>query len=132
MEAQSPYLFVYGTLMLGFDNALATQLRTRAIFIADGFFSGRLYRVSWYPGAVYEPEGTLKVYGEIYQLLDFETLIQELDGYEDIKDQEHDSLYLRRQVPVRTENGSIFVCWAYLYNQSLANALLLTNGKFTA
>ena len=54
MEAQSPYLFVYGTLMREFENPFATQLRARATFIAEGFFQGKLYRVSWYPGAVYD------------------------------------------------------------------------------
>ncbi len=132
MEAQSPYLFVYGTLMRGFDNLFAAQLRARATFIAEGFFFGRLYRVSWYPGALYEPESKRKVYGEIYRLLDFQKLILELDEYEDVKDNEADSLYLRRQVPVRTQNATIYVCSTYLYNQPLADAKLLTNGKFTA
>lgn len=132
MEAQSPYLFVYGTLMRAFENPFATQLRACATFIAEGFFFGQLYRVSWYPGAVYDPESATKVYGEIYQLLDFQKLIPELDDYEDVKEQEVDSLYLRRQVPVRTEIGSIFVCSTYLYNQSLVEATLLPSGKFTA
>lgn len=132
MEAQSPYLFVYGTLMRGFDNPFAARLHAHATFIAEGFFNGKLYRLSWYPGAVFEPESTTKIYGEVYQLHHFQRLIQELDDYEDVKEKEADSLYLRRQVPVCTENGSIFVCWTYLYNQSLDHATLLTSGKFTA
>lgn len=132
MEAQSPYLFVYGTLMRDFDNPFAARLRAQATFIAEGFFLGKLYRVSWYPGAVYEPESISKVYGEIYQLADFHTLIHELDDYEDVKEQESESLYVRRQVPVRAESGAVLVCWTYLYNQPLAGATLLTNGKFTA
>lgn len=131
MESQSPYLFVYGTLMKGFENPFAARLHTNATYVGAGFFSGMLYRLSWYPGAVFEPESTTKVYGEMYQLHDFQRLIQKLDEYEDIKEREEDSLYVRRQVPVHTENGSIFVCWTYLYNQSLENATLLTSGKFT-
>lgn len=132
MEAQSPYLFVYGTLMRGFNNPFAARLHAHATFIAEGFFSGKLYRLSWYPGAVFEPKSTTKVYGEIYQLHDVQSLIQELDDYEDVKEKVADSLYLRRQVPVQIENESIFVCWTYLYNQSLGRATLLTSGKFTA
>lgn len=132
MKTQSPYLFVYGTLMRGFDNPFAARLHANATYVGIGFFSGQLYRVSWYPGALHEPKSTSKVHGEIYQLHDFQELIQELDDYEDVKEQEADSLYLRRQVPVGTENGTVFVCWTYLYNQSLGNATLLASGKFTA
>jgi gamma-glutamylcyclotransferase (GGCT)/AIG2-like uncharacterized protein YtfP len=132
MEAQSPYLFVYGTLMRGFDNPFAAQLRAHATFVAEGYFPGRLYRISWYPGAVYEVESPTKVWGEIYQLLDFQNLIPKLDAYEDVQELDSESLYVRRQKPIWTENGSLFVCWIYLYNQSLTNALLLKNGKFTA
>ncbi|MPR34465.1 gamma-glutamylcyclotransferase family protein [Salmonirosea aquatica] len=131
MEAQPPYLFVYGTLMRGFDNPFAARLRAHSAFIAEGFFSGKLYRISWYPGALYEPKGTLKVHGEIYQLLDFQKLIRELDEYEDVKEIESESLYLRRQVPVQTESGDVFLCWTYLYNQSLAEATPLPDGRFT-
>ena len=132
MEAQSPYLFVYGTLMRDFENPFATKLRAGATFIAEGFFPGELYRLSWYPGAVYGPESATKVYGEIYQLHYFQRLIQELDDYEDVKEREQDSLYIRRPIPIRTENGAIYICSTYLYNQSLDNATLLTSGKFTA
>ena len=131
MENQSPHLFVYGTLMQGFDNSFAARLHANATYVGEGFFSGTLYRVSWYPGAVYEPESLTRIYGEIYQLHDFQSLVPKLDDYEDVKEKEEDSLYVRRQVPVRTGNGSIFVCWTYLYNQSLEKATLLTSGKFT-
>lgn len=132
MEIQSPYLFVYGTLMRGFDNPCAVRLHAHATLVAEGFFPGQLYRVSWYPGAVYEPKSATKVYGEIYHLHDFQGLMQELDDYEDVKEQEPDSLYVRRLVPVWTENGAIYTSWVYLYNQSLAHATLLASGKFTA
>lgn len=132
MEDQSPYLFVYGTLMQGFDNSFAARLHANATYVGEGFFSGTLYRLSWYPGAVFEPKSTTKVYGEIYQLHDFQKLIRELDDYEEIKEKEAESLYLRRQVPVFTKNGSILSCWTYLYNQSLENATFLASGKFTA
>ncbi len=132
MEIHSPYLFVYGTLMRGFDNPFAVRLHAHATFVAEGFFPGQLYRVSWYPGAVYEPESATKVYGEIYQLHDFQELMRELDDYEDVKEQEADSLYLRRLIPIQTENGALYTSWVYLYNQSLADATLLANGKFTS
>lgn len=132
MEDQSPYLLVYGTLTRGFDNPFAARLRAHAVFTGEGFFSGKLYRISWYPGAVYEPESSAKVHGEIYQLPDFQKLIQELDAYEDVKEIESESLYVRRQIPVHLEDGKLLICWTYLYNQPLTDSLLLTSGRFTA
>ncbi len=131
MEAQSPYLFVYGTLMREFDNPFAARLRAEATFVGVGTFTGKLYRVSWYPGAVYESDSTTKVHGEIYQLHDFQKLIQELDDYEDVKETESESLYLRRQVAVQSESRGLLTCWTYLYNQSLTDSTLLTSGRFT-
>ena len=118
--------------MRGFANSFAATLRAGATFVRIGSFPGELYRVSWYPGAVYLPEHEGRVWGEVYQLHDFATLIRELDVYEDVFPDEARSLYIRRQVPVVLEEGSNLICWTYLFNQSLENATLIPDGRFFA
>jgi gamma-glutamylcyclotransferase (GGCT)/AIG2-like uncharacterized protein YtfP len=124
------YLFVYGTLMRGFENPFAARLRAGSTFVGAGAFPGRLYRVSWYPGAVYTPGQSERVHGEVYQLHDFATLIVALDEYEDVLPEATLSLYLRRVVPVTLEDGRELACWTYLYNRSLAKATLIPDGRF--
>ncbi len=118
--------------MRGFDNPFAVRLHAGASFVGTGSFPGQLFRVSWYPGAVYAPEHSGQVWGEVFRLHDFATLIGELDEYEDVLPEESLSLYLRRRVPVSLDDGRELTCWTYLFNQSLENATLLADGRFYA
>ena len=117
--------------MRGFGNPFSTKLCTASEFVGTGYFSGKMYRVDWYPGAIYDPESTSLVWGEIYQVFDFEKLITELDIYEDVLEDESASLYLRRQVPVQVDDGKQLTCWTYLYNQPTHRLPLVEDGRFT-
>src|SRR3954471_17107310 len=46
------HLFVYGTLMRGFDHAMAKLLSRSAKFVGPARCRGRLYLVKHYPGLV--------------------------------------------------------------------------------
>ena len=124
------YLFVYGTLMLGYDNPFAKKLQKTSIFKGKGSFTGLLYAVSWYPGAVYSEETITLVFGEVYQMFNVPELLRDLDEYEDVFEDERASLYVRRVVPVRQHNGEIIDCWAYLYNQSVGGLQEIKSGDF--
>jgi len=124
------YLFTYGTLMKGFDNPFSRTLQANSIYDGNGFFSGLLYLVSWYPGAVYLEGNPLKVYGEIYRLVEQKKLLKELDEYEDVLENEKDSLYVRRIIPVMRANTEIINCWAYLYNQPVHDLAVIPGGDF--
>ncbi|GHB69762.1 gamma-glutamylcyclotransferase family protein [Persicitalea jodogahamensis] len=124
------YLFVYGTLMRGHENPFSQTLRAGSEFVGKGHFTGKLYRVDWYPGALYLPDEQSLVWGEVYRLFDFEKLIPELDEYEDVLVDEAASLYLRREVPVNLTDGQQLVCWTYLYNQPIGHLPVIEGGKF--
>ena len=124
------FLFTYGTLMRPFENPFARQLRSSSSFHSEGSFPGLLYRVSWYPGAVYRRELKTMVYGEIYKLNDPATLLPALDEYEDVLENESESLYLRRVIPVVLPDQSVLHCWVYLYNQAVDELELIEGGYF--
>ncbi|KAA6440304.1 gamma-glutamylcyclotransferase [Dyadobacter flavalbus] len=126
----SEYLFTYGTLMKGFDNPFARILQDASEYDGNGHFPGLLYLVSWYPGAVYLKENPSKVYGEIYRLSEQKELLKQLDEYEDVFENEKDSLYLRKVIPVTRTNGGIIHCWAYLYNQQVHDLPVIPEGDF--
>ena len=123
------YLFTYGTLMQNFTNPFAEKLRLTAIFEGAGFFTGKLYRIDWYPGALFEENGKSRVYGEIYKLTSL-SVLKELDEYEDVFEDETSSLYLRKVVPVIMENGAQLLCWTYLYNQPIEADKQIITGRF--
>ena len=130
MDPHATYLFTYGTLMQGFDNPFAGRLRENAVYEGRGYFSGLLYLISWYPGAVIDKNASSKVHGEIYRLTAPEALFVELDDYEDVFEDEKSSLYLRKTISITTENEASIDCWVYLYNQSVAGLPLIEDGRF--
>jgi gamma-glutamylcyclotransferase (GGCT)/AIG2-like uncharacterized protein YtfP len=131
MFSENTYLFTYGTLKKGFENPFAEKVHLASDFEGEGFFNGRLYLISWYPGAVYDKAETRKVHGEVYRLNDTE-ILKELDEYEDVFEDEASSLYLRKAVIITMGNGSEIPCWTYLYNQSVDGLPLISNGHFNA
>ena len=130
MEKPVNYLFVYGTLMRGHNNSFAEKLHSLCDFEGNGYFSGLLYRIGWYPGAVHDYKSHFKVHGEIYKIQDSQDLIAELDDYEDVFEDESASLYVRRTISVTKADGSIVDCWVYLYNQSVADLPQIGSGSF--
>jgi gamma-glutamylcyclotransferase (GGCT)/AIG2-like uncharacterized protein YtfP len=124
-------LFTYGTLMQAFDNPYARKLRLSSKYIGKGYFNGKLFRVEWYPGALYEPDAPTLVHGEIYQLNSPE-ILEELDEYEDVMKDEAASLYVRKVVPVRNNQGVSIPCWVYLYNRPVSDLPLIGDGYFKA
>ena len=64
----SDRLFVYGTLMRGFDHPMAKLLSRSADFIGEAQCRGRLYLVKHYPGLVLSDEPDDVVFGELYRL----------------------------------------------------------------
>lgn len=124
------YLFVYGTLMKGFTNPFAEKLNKLSVFVGNGSFPGLLYQVDWYPGAVYSEKSDFAVFGEIYKMQNPPELLKELDEYEDVFEDESVSLYVRRAIPIKTENQKFLDCWVYLYNQPVADLALIESGNF--
>src|SRR5256885_16125343 len=75
-------LFVYGTLMRGFDHPMAQLLSRSADFIGETRCQGRLYLVKHYPGLVLSDGPNDVVFGELYRLRSPKELLREFDMYE--------------------------------------------------
>tara|TARA_R110002124_G_scaffold108956_4_gene261696 strand:- start:13 stop:408 length:396 start_codon:yes stop_codon:yes gene_type:complete len=130
MKTESNFLFTYGTLMQRFDNEYARLLRLSANFIETGSLPGRMYRIDWYPGVIYEENSPKRVFGEIYKLNSDRDLLRKLDEYEDIQDDISSSLYQRKVIPITLESGKSLDCWVYLYNQSIFGLKEILSGRF--
>src|SRR3981081_956889 len=65
----STRLFVYGTLMRGFDHPMAQLLSRSADFIGEARCQGRLYLVKHYPGLVLSGDPPDVGFGDIHPLL---------------------------------------------------------------
>lgn len=130
MEKECQFLFTYGTLMSRFENEYSRLLHKSAILVGEGMMAGRLYRIDWYPGAIFEPFSIENVYGEVYKLQSSSAMFLLLDEYEDIIQDISKSLYRRIMVPITMVSGEIVNSWAYVYNQPTTDLDEIISGRF--
>jgi gamma-glutamylcyclotransferase (GGCT)/AIG2-like uncharacterized protein YtfP len=113
----SDRLFVYGTLMRGFDHPMAKLLSRSADFIGEARCRGRLYLVKHYPGLVLSDDPEDSVFGEVYRLRARDELLREFDMYEACGDGfPPPTEYIRQMLSVTLLDGSASEAWSYIYN----------------
>ena len=127
----SDRLFVYGTLMRGFDHPMAKLLSRSADFIGEAQCRGRLYLVKHYPGLMLSDDPTEIVFGEVYRLHQPAELLREFDMYEACGEGfEEPTEYVRRMLPVTSGNGAASEAWTYLYNWPVTHLPRIATGRF--
>jgi gamma-glutamylcyclotransferase (GGCT)/AIG2-like uncharacterized protein YtfP len=127
----SDYLFVYGTLMRGFDHPMAQLLSRSAEFIGEARCRGRLYLVKHYPGLVLSDAADDVVFGELYRLRAPEELLREFDMYEACGENfPEPTQYVRQMLPVTLEDGAASEAWTYIYNWPVAHLTRIASGRF--
>ena len=127
----SNHLFVYGTLMRGFDHPMAQLLSRGADLIGEARCQGRLYLVTHYPALVLSGDPADVVFGELYRLRAPDELLREFDMYEACGEGfAEPTEYVRHMLPVTSEAHSIDEAWTYLYNWPVAQLPRIVSGRF--
>ena len=127
----SDRLFVYGTLMRGFDHPMAKLLSRSADFIGEARCRGRLYLVKHYPGLVRSDDPADSVFGEVYRLRACDELLREFDMYEACGDGfAEPTEYVRRTVPVKRDGQTADEAWTYIYNWPVTRLPRIASGRF--
>jgi gamma-glutamylcyclotransferase (GGCT)/AIG2-like uncharacterized protein YtfP len=130
-------LFVYGTLMRGFDHPMARLLSANATFVGEASCRGRLYLVKHYPGLLLSDDAADivqdKVYGELFALREPEAMLREFDMYEACGEGfAEPTEYVRRMLAVTLADGSTRDAWTYIYNWPVDGLPLIESGRFLA
>lgn len=129
----SDLLFVYGTLMRGFDHPMARLLAANADFMGEARCRGRLYLIKHYPGLVLSDDPADTVHGELFGLHDRDAMLHEFDMYEACGDNfPQPTEYLRRMLPLTLADGSATEAWTYIYNWPVTKLPRIESGKFLA
>ena len=127
----SDRLFVYGTLMRGFDHPMATLLSRSADFIGEARCRGRLYLVKHYPGLVLSDDPADVVFGELYRLRAPRELLREFDMYEACGEGfAEPTEYLRQMLRVAPGAGAVSEAWTYVYNWPVTHLPRIASGRF--
>jgi gamma-glutamylcyclotransferase (GGCT)/AIG2-like uncharacterized protein YtfP len=127
----SDRLFVYGTLMRGFDHPMARLLSANADFLGPATCRGRLYLVKHYPGLVLSDDPAALVFGELYRLRQRDAMLREFDMYEACGEGfAQPTEYLRQTLQVALEDGAASEAWTYVYNWPVTNLPRIASGRF--
>ena len=124
------HLFVYGTLMRGFDHPMAKLLSRSAEFIGEARCRGRLYLVKHYPGLVLSDDASDVVFGELVRLHTPQASFVTFDDYEGCGPGVASPQYLRQVLPVTLEDGTVSEAWTYVYNRPLSKLPTIASGRF--
>jgi gamma-glutamylcyclotransferase (GGCT)/AIG2-like uncharacterized protein YtfP len=126
----SDHLFVYGTLMRGFDHPMAQLLSRSADFIGEARCRGRLYLVKHYPGLVLSDDPADIVFGELFRLRRPAECLREFDMYEACGEGfKPPTEYLRQMLTVTRDDGAA-EAWTYVYNWPVTQLPRIASGRF--
>ena len=124
-------LFVYGTLMRGYDHPMARLLSAHADVIGEATCRGRLYLIKHYPGLLLSADSADIVHGEVFRLQQPDALLRELDIYEACGEGfAQPTEYLRQLCPVTTSDGVAHEAWTYIYNWPADALPRIVSGRF--
>ncbi|WP_454624826.1 gamma-glutamylcyclotransferase family protein [Bradyrhizobium cenepequi] len=127
----SDRLFVYGTLMRGFDHPMARLLSGNADFLSEARCQGRLYRVEHYPALVLSDDPADIVHGELFRLRAPDDLLREFDMYEACGEGfPQPTEYVRQILPLTLAAGTSTEAWTYVYNWPVARLPRIASGRF--
>ena len=127
----SDRLFVYGTLMRGFDHPMAQLLSRSADFVGEARCQGRLYLVKHYPGLVLSGDPGDVVFGELYRLRSPHELLREFDMYEACGEGfAEPTEYVRQMLQVTRDGQAADEAWTYIYNWPVTRLPRIASGRF--
>ena len=130
------HLFVFGTLLSGYDHPMARRLSSEAELIGPACCNGLLYLVKHYPGMVLSTNPQDQVFGELYRMHDSEALLRVLDKYEGCgPGAAEPTEYVRQLVTVALVGGAPLQAtgvqaWTYTYNWPVAHLPRIASGRF--
>jgi gamma-glutamylcyclotransferase (GGCT)/AIG2-like uncharacterized protein YtfP len=129
LRSVSDLVFFYGTLMSGFKRAGRARIDTKLEPQGRGTIQAALFDLGIYPAAVPASDGV--VLGEVYRMLDPESVLAALDEIEGFRpDQPEASLYTRVETPVTFDDGRLESAWVYFYNAPLGRAQRIESGDY--
>ncbi|QEC41815.1 gamma-glutamylcyclotransferase family protein [Pseudobacter ginsenosidimutans] len=130
MNQHIHHLFVYGSLLSGFQHPAYTYVSRYFTLVSPAVTNGNIYDLGEYPGAVPAAPPAL-IHGELYKVNhadEFSFAIKQLDDYEGFL-VEAGEVPLYRREPVDVKNGNVITtAWIYWYNRETDGHPLIPNG----
>jgi gamma-glutamylcyclotransferase (GGCT)/AIG2-like uncharacterized protein YtfP len=114
---------------------MGDRLAAEADLIGPATLPGRLYAVSWYPGAVEGEFGDDVVHGTAFKLRTPDATLVWLDEYEGISQAaasaRRSTEYVRVRRIVTLSDGRAAAAWVYVYTRSVAGKIRIESGRWS-
>jgi gamma-glutamylcyclotransferase (GGCT)/AIG2-like uncharacterized protein YtfP len=124
------HVFFYGTLMSPFNRPGRQRVTPKLSYKGRGTINAALFDLGIYPAAI-PSEDSSKVWGEVYETSDPQSVLAVLDEIEGHRPSEPDrSLYTRVLTDVTLEDGRTEKAWTYFYNAPLGQAQRIASGDY--
>ena len=123
MSSDSPKIFVYGSLRLGFHNPAYSYISKYFNLLGEGIVKGRFYFNGSIPVAVSSMEDHF-ITGELYELKDASDLdwvMTQLDDYEGLNVEAGERPLYKREMVTVLHNVQPAQAYIYWYNGSVEN-----------
>ena len=128
-QLMTDLVFFYGTLMTAFQRPGRARLDHVLEPVGRAWIYAALFDLGIYPAAI--PATDARVWGEVHQMWDCESVLHSLDEIEGYSADEPDSsLYMRVETPVTFEDGHVTFAWVYFYNAPLGRAERIESGDY--
>ncbi len=109
------WIFTYGTLMRGIPSRFGNYLEANGMFVGEAQMPGRLYDLGNYPGLIYDEQNGRLITGHIFELMDAQKVLEQLDRYEGIDPASPPPHEYRRVIRPALWKGQRVACWVYEY-----------------
>jgi gamma-glutamylcyclotransferase (GGCT)/AIG2-like uncharacterized protein YtfP len=115
--------------MVRFDRLRRAGIDGHLTLVGRASTPGHVYDLGLYPAAVPAEDGL--IWGELHATSAPEPVLAALDEIEGYDPADLDSsLYLRQEVPVTLEDGTVASAWIYFYNAPLGHATRIESGDY--
>jgi gamma-glutamylcyclotransferase (GGCT)/AIG2-like uncharacterized protein YtfP len=117
----SEFIFVYGTLRKASGTAMSSVLANYSVYVDKASIQAVLYQVDDYPCVIESTNPNDKVSGELYKILDSDTLLPLLDEYEECTEKfpkPHE--YIRKLLTITQSDHKQIIAWVYVYNRDVS------------
>lgn len=124
------YLFVYGSLRSGFQNAAYEYISRFFTLVGNAKAKGKLYDLGSYPAGV-PTEDENFIVGELYLLKqenEFSWAFGQLDDYEGMTVEPGEAQLYRREIAEIIFNDQLVNAWIYWYNGDVTGKPIVQSG----
>lgn len=131
---QTNHLFVYGSLLSGFQLSSYEYIRRYFHLIGEATVKGTMYDLGTHPVVVNTDTGRF-IKGELYEIrntAEFSFALAQLDDYEGLHPEEGQEVFYSREITDVFIGDKVVNAWIYWYDRDVSDRPVVESGDMRA